>query len=157
MNIRTIGDLAKAPVSKIIEEVGSVGFDFHQIASGVEESELSEEWEPKSFSREHTFEADTDDSELLLKTLERLSKDVHRDIIDYGVAFKTITVKIRYEDFETHTRSKTLKATNSFETVSGEAKEMIKPFLFSSKKIRLIGVKLGNFEHKRGQKSLKEF
>ncbi len=157
IGIETISDLAKTSVSKLIEEVGSFGFDFRQLALGIDESELSEEWEPKSFSRENTFETDTAEPELLLKTMEKLAKDVHRDIIDYAVSFRTVTVKIRYEDFETHTRSRTIKATNSLETILGEAKEMMKPFLFSSKKIRLIGVKVSNFEKKRGQKNLGEF
>jgi DNA polymerase IV (DinB-like DNA polymerase) len=157
MGIRAIEDLAKTPVNRLIEELGSVGFDFHHLAQGMDESELSEEWEPKSFSREHTFEADTDDSELLLKTIEKLAKTVHRDATDYGVSFRTVTVKARYEDFETHTRSRTTKSTNSYEAVLSEAKELIKPFLFSSKKIRLVGLKLSKFERKTGQKSLKEF
>ncbi|MDI6798598.1 MAG: DNA polymerase IV [Candidatus Aenigmarchaeota archaeon] len=155
MGIKTIGDLAKANPLRIVENFGSLGAEFIRMANGIDESEVIEEWVVKSVGRETTFEEDTLDPAIISDAIEELSKEVHEEILSNKFLFKTITIKIRYEDFETHTHSKTLPfATNRIEDLIENAYELTSPFLQSEKKIRLVGVRVSNFISAEKQKTL---
>jgi DNA polymerase IV (DinB-like DNA polymerase) len=124
MEIKTIGDLANYRIQKLEEMFGIVGFYFHQVANGIDDSEVAAYSERKSFGRETTFERDVDDDERILKTAEALAEQVIED--SKGFSFRTITVKVRYENFETHTLSKTLSTiTNSSENLKFFSKQLL--------------------------------
>ncbi len=76
VNVRTIDELASCDVTKLREMLGFSGVLLHQMAQGIGESELVEEWMPRSFSREHTFEEDTSDEKTILSTLDTLLESV---------------------------------------------------------------------------------
>jgi len=104
-----------------------------------------EEYEIKSIGRDTTFEKDLDDEEQILGVLDELAGEVHADVIANGFKFKTITVRIRYEHFDTHTCSKSLSfPTNDLDILKNNAKRLIVPFLRGNKKVRLIGVRVSN-------------
>lgn len=145
MGIKSIGELAKADVSLLVKKFGKVGMDFHLAANGIDESEVEEEHEIKSIGREYTFEKDIEDVYLIYKTLENLAKDVWEELNEKNLMYRTVTIKIRYEDFETHTHSKTLSLpTNSLEKMVEIGKKLLEPFLYE-KKIRLIGIRVSKF------------
>ncbi len=155
LGIRSIGELASYEVDKLIEKFGSLGVEFHRMAQGIGDSEVIEEWIPKSFSREHTFEEDVSDPSLVYTAVDWLCEELLKEIIDSNYFFKTITVKVRYEDFETHTRAKTLSfPTGQIEVLKGVVRKLLEPFLGSLRKIRLVGVKLSNFTSRTEQKIL---
>lgn len=157
MKIKTIGDLAKANVEELIKNFGILGASLHQLANGIDESEVQEEYEVKSIGREITFEEDTDEQNLIFNTIDELAKDIHQELLSNNFYFKTITVKVRYEDFETHTHSKSLFfPTNRIEVVKDVAKKLTLPFLQVNKKIRLIGVRVSNLVSDYKQKTLKQ-
>ncbi|MDI6807213.1 MAG: DNA polymerase IV [Candidatus Aenigmarchaeota archaeon] len=143
MKIKTIGELAKTNVSLLTENFGKIGIYFHLAANGIDESEVEEEYEVKSIGREHTFEKDTEDVNLIHRTLEELAGEVYEEVKASNYMFKTVTIKVRYEDFETHTHAKTL---NFFTDMLGEmvkiGKELLEPFLYSERRIRLIGIRV---------------
>lgn len=157
MGIRTIGDLAASDVSMLMAELGTMGYEFHQMANGMDERPVEEYWEPKSISREVTFEKDVNDANMLTEMLGQLSREVHKEAIDSSYSFRTVTLKIRFSDFETHTKSRTINITNSYELLAETAKELAKPFLTGRKAIRLVGVKASNLVYNYGQKSVGEF
>jgi len=99
----TIGDLAASDVSELVEKFGVMGKQYHLFAHGIDESEVAERGEIKSVGREITFETNTDDYDLVLETLGKLAQKVHKETLEYKMLFKTVTVKIRYGNFETHT------------------------------------------------------
>jgi DNA polymerase IV (DinB-like DNA polymerase) len=143
MGVRTMGELASYDVARLREEFGVSGISFHQMAQGVDRSELVEERLPKSFSREHTFEEDTSDKRLILTKIDDLLERVVRDCKENGFNFKTLTLKIRYQDFETHTRSRTIPCLAAMpDQLKQVAYELAEPFLGSHKKIRLIGIRV---------------
>ncbi len=155
MGVRTIGDLASSNPEKLRDEFGSVGREFHQMAQGIDRSEIVEEWTPKSFSREQTFQQDISDETLIYQTVDHLSEEVLKDVEDRSYSFKTVTMKIRYQDFETHTHSKTLPfPVGKLETIKETARRLVSPFLHSEKKIRLVGVKASNLVQRGRQKLL---
>ena len=78
---------------------------------------------------------------LLNETIDRMAEDISGNL--EGILFKTVVLKIRYQDFETHTKQKTLmNATNDIDTLKLTAKEILTKFTDSKKKIRLIGVRV---------------
>jgi DNA polymerase IV (DinB-like DNA polymerase) len=155
MGINTIGDLARYDPTVLTEAFGVMGTQMHLMARGIDQSEVEARTEVKSISHETTFEEDTDDAEAVLKALDTLAAEVYKEVIDQKLFFKTVTVKVRYENFETHTRSKTLAfITNRLQDLQKTARELLKAYLKHNRKIRLIGVRVSSFVKGEKQKTL---
>lgn len=145
MGIQTIGDLAAYDASVLTEKFGTNGTQLYLMANGVDNSEFQENWERKSLSREITFEEDTLDSTFIFETLDALSEDLHKELVALQFTFKTLTVKMRYANFETHTHGKTLLFfTDRLKDIQKAANELLGNYLRSDRKIRLIGIRLSN-------------
>jgi len=140
LGIKTIGDLARFDPSVLTEKFGVMGTQLYLYAQGIDRSEVGLRGEVKSISRNITFEKDTSDWDLVLKVLDRLCEQVHKELRENNFLFKTITVTVRYENFETHTHSKTLPfLTNRLEDFKKASHELLRPYLRPERKIRLIG------------------
>ena len=145
LKIETVKDLAAAKPEVLTKLFGAWGARLHEFANGIDHREVIEEYETKSIGRDTTFEKDIDDEEKILGFLDELAEEVHADVIANGFKFKTITVRIRYQHFDTHTRSKSLSfPTNDLDILRNNAKRLITPFLRGKKKVRLIGVRVSN-------------
>ena len=145
LNIETIRDLASTDPEILRRHFGVWGARLHEFANGIDNNEVIEEYETKSVGRDTTFEKDAYDEEQILQVLDGLAKEVHDDVIAKGFKFKTITVRVRYQHFDTHTRSKSLLfPTNDLDILKNNAKRLIAHFLRGNKKIRLIGVRVSN-------------
>jgi len=155
MEIKTIGDLARHDPTVLAENFGVMGTQIYLMARGIDRSEVEERGEIKSISRDMTFEEDTSNFEFVLNTLDRLSEEAHKDVMEQQLYFKTVTVRIRYENFETHTHSKTLPfITNRLQDLRKTAKELAQTYLRNDRKIRLVGVRVSNFISAEKQKTL---
>jgi len=155
IGIKTIWDLANYDPTVLTETLGVMGTQLYLMAHGIDRSEVQERSEVKSISRDTTFEEDTADSEFILKTLDRLSEEVHKDVLEQNFYFKTVTVKVRYENFETHTHSKTLPfITNRLQDLKKMARELMRDYLKPDRKIRLVGAKVSNIVSAERQKTL---
>jgi DNA polymerase IV (DinB-like DNA polymerase) len=108
LGVETIGDLARYDLTELSSMFGVMGLQMHLLAKGVDKSEVEERVGVKSVSHETTFEEDTADSTTIFQALDALCVHVLRETVEQHLLFKTITVKIRYKGFKTHTRSKTL-------------------------------------------------
>ncbi|MDH5450257.1 MAG: DNA polymerase IV [Candidatus Bathyarchaeota archaeon] len=155
LGIKTIGDLANFDASTLIDKFGVMGRQMHLSAKGIDRSEIQEQWEIKSMSRDTTFDEDTSDTKLLLKTLNALAEDVHKQLTESNFNFKTITIKIRYENFETHSHSKTLPfMTDRLVDIQKTVGNLMQVYLQPDRKVRLIGLKLSNLVSSEKQKKL---
>ena len=145
--IETIGALAKVGESELVAWFGNAyGRYLCDASHGRDESPLVTHWEPKSHSRVVTFEHDTDDMAFVKKTLCGLVGEVAEDLRAKGYEGRTVTVKLRFADFETHTRSKTLEQpTDDPEAIASAAQECLARFDIS-KKVRLVGVGVERLE-----------
>lgn len=143
MGIKTIGELASIPIDKLIERFGkSYGKYLYRASRGIDENPIITHWEPKSASREITFQRDIDNRQFLVKTLAEVTREVVNDIRQRGYKGKTVTVKIRFSNFETHTRTKTLSEhTYSLEEIRRAAFDCLNS-LELKKKVRLIGIRI---------------
>jgi DNA polymerase IV (DinB-like DNA polymerase) len=155
MGIRTIGDLAAYDVPVLTERFGVLGAQYHLMARGIDESEVKEREEVKSVGREVTFEEDTSDLDLILGTLDELSETVHKEVLRLEMLFRTVTVKVRFENFETHTHGKTLPfATKRRQDLQKTAQELAEEYLHQGRMVRLIGVRVYNFVSHKKQTTL---
>jgi len=155
MGVRTIGDLATYDASVLAEKFGVMGVQYSLMARGIDESEVAERGEIKSVGREITFEEDTSDHNLVLEALDKLSEEVHEEIVEGKMLFKTVTVKIRFENFETHTHGKTRPFfTDRLQDLQKTARELAQPYLQQKRKIRLVGVRASTLASGKEQKTL---
>lgn len=147
MGIETVGALALLSLEKLLEKFGnSYGKYLYEASRGIDDSPLITHWEPKSTSREVTFQWDIGNWQVIAKTIAELTREVAKDLKQSGYKGRTVTVKIRFSDFETHTRAKTLEqSTNSVDEIRTAAFDCLRRFELK-KKVRLVGVRMGGLE-----------
>ena len=117
-----------------------MGILMKQRANGIDLEEVEEREGVKSISRHITFDEDTDDPEVINKCLEMLADSVHGNLMKHRYLFRTITVIVRFEDFTTYTRSKTVPIwTTDINVIKRTSIELLSEFL-GKKKLRLVGV-----------------
>lgn len=143
IGVNKIKELKKISKIKLKNMFGVAGETIYKRARGIDEEEVSPEEIIKSIGKEHTFEKDTRDPEVIFNTFEKTIKDVYQELTTNKFSFKTITVVCRFQGFETHTKSKTLKKpTNNFKILESEAKKLLLRFLLENKKlVRLVGLR----------------
>lgn len=147
IGIKTIGELASLSLDSLIEEFGkSYGRYLYEASRGIDESPLITHWEPKSMSREITFQSDISNWQVIAKTLVELVREVAGNMKQTGHKGKTITVKVRLNDFKTHTRAKTLpEPTDSPEEIKRAAFDCLGRIKLK-KKVRLIGIRVSKLQ-----------
>lgn len=156
LGIKTIGDLANYDIDRLTQEFGQFGIYYHQAAHGMSESEVTEDWIQKSFSRERTFERDVDDRQRIFDAVDALAEKVHEDLLAYKIkfSFKNVSIKVRYASFETHTSAKTLIAeSDDVRVIKRTARDLMRYFVVRDK-IRLVGVKVSELSEEKGSKKI---
>ncbi|HET9042327.1 MAG TPA: DNA polymerase IV, partial [Burkholderiales bacterium] len=109
LGVHTIGELAAVPIETLGERFGrSYGVFLHDAARGIDDDPIVTHWEPKQRSRETTFQEDTGDWQTIARTIAGLAREVTEDLREEGYRARTVGIKLRFADFETHTREKTL-------------------------------------------------
>jgi DNA polymerase-4 len=147
LGIRTIGELAAADLQFLIDHFGQhYGAWLADAAHGRDERPVLTVMEPKSISRETTFERDLSavrDRAELSAIFTRLCEGVASDLQRKGYAGKTIGLKLRYDNFRTVTRDQTLAvATQDARAIRRAAGECLKRVPLD-RRIRLLGVRAG--------------
>jgi DNA polymerase-4 len=147
LGIRTIGELARADRAWLVERFGnSLGAWMHDAAHGRDERTVVTESEPKSISRETTFERDLDairDRDALSRIFTELCADLADDLRRSGYVGKTIGLKLRYSNFQTVTRDQTIAIpTQDAHVIRRTAGECLKRVTLD-RRIRLLGVRIG--------------
>ena len=146
MGLRTIGDLAGISIDKWKGMLG-VNVEFlHNYANGIDNRKVESYGRVKSISREVTFEEDTVDRRFIENTLHRLCERVGADLRSKGRMARSVTLKLRYEDFETVTRSSTLKESiNTNQVIYTIGNRLVSDTLLQrSSPVRLIGIGVSN-------------
>lgn len=146
--IKTIGDIHNTSLPQMMDLFGKNGKWIWEIANGFDNRKVKEFHEGrKSISAERTFYTDTNDVQEIISRLEEINKRIHKTIIKHQITYKTITLKVRFEGFQTFTRSKSYAYHIQDENcVLNIVLELFKEFSIYKKKIRLVGIKLSNFE-----------
>ncbi|MBQ6819921.1 MAG: DNA polymerase IV [Clostridium sp.] len=146
IGIYTIKDLYELPREFYIDYLGKYGLEVYARIRGIDNREVEVQRDRKSYGREVTLKIDTNKKEDLLEYLKDFSREISKQLINNNIKCKTITVKYKTDDFQSHTRSKTLSYyTNSHEEIYKICKEIINSEIFDSY-IRLIGVTVSYFD-----------
>jgi DNA polymerase-4 len=145
LGVRTIADLAAADPAWLVEHFGRAqGAFMHEAAHGRDDRDVLTETEPKSISRELTFERDLSprrDRDELTQIFTALCTGVSDDLKRKGYLGKTIGLKVRYDNFRTVTRDRTLDwPTDDAQAIRGAAGECLKRVPLD-RRIRLLGVR----------------
>lgn len=145
MGLHTIGDVAAANPADLDRLFGQWGRHLWTLANGIDDRPVGEEGERKSYSEEITFESDVDDERLVERTLFELADELTRRIRRDGLRCKTVTLKLRMEGFETHTRSLTLpEPVDDTQTIRSVAVDHFRGYARSGRRVRLVGINVSN-------------
>jgi DNA polymerase-4 len=151
----TVGDLAQVPPNLLRLSFGVWGELLAHRARGEDVCLVTPRQAVKSISRETTFDEDTTDTGLLESTLLALAEDVGGRLRKKKFEARTVTVKIRYADFVTHTRSRTLlRPLDIDELFFKEALALFRENRQRRYRIRLVGVGLSNLVPRAWQDDL---
>ena len=150
--VRTVGDLAALPLATLVGAVGeAVGHHLHALAWARDERPVEPERAVKSVGHEETYEHDRHDRADLGREAVRLSDAVATRLRRAGMAGRTVTIKVRFGDFRTITRSRTVKApVDTAAAVSRLALELLGA-VDVSPGVRLLGVSVSNLLEGRGE------
>lgn len=149
MGTETIGALASLSLDTLVDKFGSsYGNYLYHASRGIDDSPLVTHWEPKSISRETTFQKDVANWQFIAKTLAELTREVVTDMKENGFKARTVTVKIRFSDFETLTRAHTLPQSTDAEGEIRKAAFACLKRVELKKKVRLVGVRASHLERK---------
>jgi DNA polymerase-4 len=141
----TVGDLAAATEPQIEGLLGSRGGFLLQMARGIDEREIETEHERKSVGAETTFPRDLPDGPELREQLRRVALDAARRLNKSDGKCRTVVLKLRYSNFRTITRQKSLpEATADAEEIVSRANELLDAAADDGDKFRLIGVHCTN-------------
>ncbi|MCX6001265.1 MAG: DNA polymerase IV [Chloroflexi bacterium] len=147
MGIETIGQLADMPDSLFRSRLGEGMVWLQQHARGIDDSPVEAYGEAKSISRETTFERDTMDSSFLKATLRYFAEKLGAELREEGKNARTVTLKLRYSDFETVNRSSSAReGTNLDDAIFQSAVRLLDKTLGNRfKPVRLIGLEVSHF------------
>jgi DNA polymerase-4 len=141
LGVRTVGDLADLPLVAVTSALGRAnGTHLHQLAQGIDEREVEPDRRPKSIGHEETFATDHHDRATLARELVRLCDSVAARLRAHDVAGRTVTLKVRFHDFRTITRSTTVAdPLDTSAALVREAKALL-DVVDPSPGVRLIGI-----------------
>ncbi|MBT17769.1 MAG: DNA polymerase IV [Dehalococcoidia bacterium] len=141
VGLTNLGKVSCAPDSLLVSVLGQSGLILKLRALGMDESSVATESVPKSISAEETFEKDVAEIEELYDELWRLAQSVSRSLQSQQMSAKTFTLKIRYANFKTVSRSASNYEFTSDPNVLYEfTKELLNINWVKSNALRLIGI-----------------
>lgn len=147
MGIRTVADVAATPVSSLKKVLGATGEHVHQLAWGIDPRPVTPVRLEKSIGAEETFAVDTTDDALLRRELLRLSHRTATRLRSSGMVARTVALKLRFADFSTITRSRTVQTpVDSAQLVYAVALQLLESVGTRAMAVRLVGVRAEQLE-----------
>ena len=145
MGIFTGADLRKLSQQRLTEVFGKMGQVFYNFARGIDDRPVISEWERKSVSCEQTFEKDISDQSAVIIELYHTVLELERRIAKNGFEGRTLTLKVKFQDFQQITRSITVDhILRTKDDILPLAKQLLLQVEFRSHPIRLLGLGVSN-------------
>ncbi len=146
--INTGADLLKKELSWLIDNFGKIGYQYYYLVRGIDNREVRTDHIRKSIGKESTFRVDVDDLRLLFHHLERIITKLVEKTKKEEIEIKTITLKLRYDNFDTLTRGKTLTTyTSNYQVLLKECRRILIDTYDTNRKVRLLGVSFTTLKH----------
>ena len=149
LGLRTIEDIAKLPRTTLIRALGEAnGASLYELAWGRDYRDVTPEEPDRSISAAETFAQDLDNPEEILTEFLRLTERATARLRDRELFAKTISIKVRFADFSTINRSKTLPLPiDSTHDVYEVVRQLYQALRIEKARLRLVGVSLENLSH----------
>jgi DNA polymerase-4 len=160
LGVRTVGDIANRDSNLIKEHLGKWGLDLAGKARGEDagawfDGTIGEAEAAKSISHEHTYDNDTANLEQIEATLMRLSEMVGRRLREQKFHARTLQLKLRYKDFTTITRARTIEAPTQLDNeIFRHIRNLFHTNWQEGTQVRLLGVQASSFEEAPAQGNL---
>jgi DNA polymerase IV len=154
LEIRTLGDLAQAPEEALTATFGArMGPYLKALACFEDDREVTTHRPTKSESKETTFDYDLRGIGALTPHLDRLTEQLCETLAKRHHKGRTIGIKVRLDDFSTHTRAKSLaEPTNDLETIKTVATDLLREFN-PPRPVRLIGVRVAGLDENHDERA----
>jgi DNA polymerase IV len=142
LGLKTVGDLAAISRRTLERAVGdALGAHLHSLANGIDDRPVVPDEPSKSVGSEETFSADLDAIEEILREVLRLSERTAGRLRSKGLCGRTVTLKVRFSNFKTITRSRTVpEEVDSGAAIYQVAKDLFEKLPLERPRIRLLGV-----------------
>lgn len=137
-------DLKKHPLEYLTLKFGKQGQHFYNIVRGIQHSEVKPDRIRKSVAAENTFSKDISSTEMMLEKLDSIATELQLRMEKNNVKGKTVTLKIKYSDFTTQTRSKTLPHFVSLKSEFFSTIEILIHQDVMPQAVRLLGISITN-------------
>lgn len=145
LGIYTGKDLREWSELDLIEKFGKVGRHYYRIVRGIDHREVKPHRIRKSIGKERTFSEDIDDLNWIHNFLTELAGKVAESMQDKRAAGKTVTLKVRYADFETVTRSTSFNHyIDRTDDIARTAMQLLEETETGNRRVRLLGITLSN-------------
>jgi DNA polymerase IV len=150
--LRTVGEVAATPRATLERALGpALGAHLHELAWGRDERPVVPFEAAKSVGSEETFASDIDDPERLAREVLRCCVRVGRRLREAGLTGRTVTLKLRFADFRTITRARTLPdATDTDAELHEVAGDLLARLRLGRVPVRLVGVAVSNLRPRAG-------
>ena len=144
LGLHSVGDIANTPRSTLVRALGqATGTHLHALAWGRDERSVVPHEPDKSIGAEETFPSDVDDPQVVRRELLRLCERTAGRLRAGGLAGRTVSIKVRFADFTTITRARTLReATDVAQDIYATARGLYDVLGLDRARIRLIGVRV---------------
>jgi DNA polymerase-4 len=145
--IKTGADLKKFKKEKLLQLFGKSGGYFYNIAHGIDDRPVEPHRIRKSIGKETTLSEDIDDIDQMVEILENISVRLMESLNKREASGRTITLKIKYFDFKSITRSVTIdEPADDTSVIMKHVKTLLSKTEAGKKKVRLLGVSISNFD-----------
>ena len=153
LGLRTVGDLARTPESTLVRALGpALGAHLSALAWGRDERHVVPHEPDRSIGAEETFSSDVDDPEVVRRELLRLAERTAARLRATGQVGRTVSIKVRFADFTTITRSRTLsEPTDVGRQIYETARALYDALGLERARLRLVGVRVEGIADADGQ------
>nr|WP_319401533.1 DNA polymerase IV [uncultured Carboxylicivirga sp.] len=149
LDIHNGKDLQKFDLSRLIHHFGKAGIYFYHVCRGEDDRPVRPHRERKSVGIENTFHNDLHDPQQIKHEMDELQKGLLKRLARSGKSGKTITLKVKFDNFEQMTRSKTVEYLIKTEKQLNELVQMVLREAPINRPVRLLGLTVSNFPEDR--------
>jgi DNA polymerase IV len=142
--IQKLVDVRRADARLLEEAVGSLAGWLQQLAQGIDDRPVCADYEPKSSGSENTFAEDLTDRTQICNEVESMARDAAAWLHRKALYARTVTLKVRYDDFTTITRSHTQSPTRDEPSIVSRAVMLLERTEAGTRPVRLLGVSVHN-------------
>jgi DNA polymerase-4 len=144
LGLHTVGDIAHTPRNTLVRALGqAAGSHLHALSWGRDERRVVAHEPDKSIGAEETFSRDVDDPDVVRRELLRLAERTAARLRTAGLAGRTVSVKIRFADFTTITRARTLsEPTDVAAVLYATARQLYEALGLDRARLRLVGIRV---------------